>query len=339
MSNTKPLRAAVIGLGTMGANHARVYGELPDVELVAVADVDPGRVARFLRGRTVAGYTDYRKLLSEQRPDIVSVAVPTRLHAEVAHTVIAQGAHLLIEKPLTATLAEGRAVMEHATAAGVVLSVGHIERFNPAVQELKRYLMSGTLGRLLQVSARRLGPFPDRIRDVGVVHDLAPHDIDVMSYLIESSVVRVYAETRRQVNTDYEDIMNGLLRFANGVIGVLDVNWLSPVKVRQLSVLGERGMFLVDYLTQDLWLYENPRFQGSWLTLETFTGTAEGAVTKLPVEKQEPLRRELEAFVTCVRENLPPPVPPAAALAAMEIADRLVESGRTGTVIDCQRPK
>ena len=142
------------------------------------------------------------------------------------------------------------------------LTVGHIERFNPAVVELQARLRAGELGRVFQVHARRVGPFPERVRDVGVVLDLAPHDIDVMRFLLDSEVARVQAETEQRINTEHEDMLAGVLRFANGVVGVLDINWLTPTKIRELSVLGERGMFVVDYLARELTFYENAHHRG-----------------------------------------------------------------------------
>jgi predicted dehydrogenase len=177
------------------------------------------------------------------------------------------------------------------------------------VRELKRRLRAGELGRVFQVHARRVGPFPERVRDVGVVLDLAPHDIDVMRYLLESAVTRVHAETEQRINTDREDMLIGTLRFANGAVGVLDVNWLTPAKIRELSVLGERGMFVVDYLARELTFYENEAagtVEAAGWAARHLKGVSEGPVHRLHVDKQEPLRVELEAFVRAVRDGTPP---------------------------------
>jgi predicted dehydrogenase len=315
----------------MGANHARVYAELPHVDLVAVADVDETRVAAGAHG--AAGYTDYRRMLDEQRIELVTVAVPTRAHLEVASACIERGIATLVEKPLAASIGEGRELRDMASAAGVLLTVGHVERFNPAVRALKVRLAAGEAGRILQVHARRVGPFPQRVRDVGVALDLAPHDIDVMRFLLDSDVVRVHAETERRIATEHEDLLLGMLRFANGVVGVLDVNWLTPTKIRELSVLGERGMFVVDYLAHSLTFFENDHHQreepAGWAARHT-KGVSEGPVREIDVEKREPLRVELEAFVAALREGGPPPVSPDDAIAAMEAAEALVSAGATG---------
>lgn len=328
----RALRAGVIGLGTMGRHHARIYGELPDVELVAVADCDPNAVAHVTRGRSVRGYLDYRALLDRERLDLVSVAVPTALHEEVARAAIARDVHLLVEKPIAATLAEGRRIAAAAREQGVVLTVGHIERFNAAVLELKRRLAAGELGKVFQIRAQRNGPFPARIRDVGVVVDLATHDLDVMRFLLDAPVERIYGETAQRIHTAHEDLVVGLLRFANGAIGLIDVNWLTPTKVRELTVTGERGMFVASYLTQELYFYENNIGHASWDALDTLTGVLEGNMTRFHFERREPLRAELEAFVAAVRDGQPPVVTADDALAALHLAELLVESGRRGHV-------
>lgn len=332
MTLHEPLRAAVIGLGAMGTNHARVWAEMPGVTLAAVADVRPARVKQVADERGVRGYGDHRLLLDEEALDLVTVAVPTRAHLEVGADVIAHGVPLLVEKPLAATLEEGRRLRDLAAGAGVTLTVGHIERFNPAVQELKRRLAAGELGRVFQVHARRVGPFPQRVRDVGVVLDLAPHDIDVMRFLLGAEVTRVQAETEQRINTEHEDMLAGLLRFSNGVVGVLDVNWLTPTKIRELSVLGERGMFVVDYLARELTFYTNDHAddQGGDWAARHLKGVSEGPVHLLDVEKREPLRVELESFAAAVRAGTPPAVTPDDGIAAMVAAEALVRAARTG---------
>ncbi len=329
---TDILRAAVIGLGAMGANHARVYREIEGTELVAVADTDAMRISAATGAGATRGYADFERLLDEERPDLVSVCVPTMLHLDIGSRVIERGVPLLVEKPLAATLDEGRQLRDLAARADVLMTAGHIERFNPAVIELKRRLSAGELGRVFQVHARRVGPFPQRVRDVGVVLDLAPHDIDVMRWLLESEVARVHAETEQRINTEHEDMLVGMLRFANGVVGVLDINWLTPTKIRELSVLGERGMFRVDYLARELTFFENDaaaqRQPADWAARH-LKGVSEGPIHAIPIEKREPLRVELEAFVYAVRHGTPPAVTPDDALAAIAASEALVRAAAT----------
>jgi UDP-N-acetylglucosamine 3-dehydrogenase len=325
-----PLRAAVIGGGSMGRNHARVYADLEDVQLVAVADVDEVALGHFRQRYGARTYTSYRRMLERERLDLVSVVVPTELHFAVARDVIAADVALLVEKPIAATLDEGVALLRLAEERRVLLTVGHIERFNPAIRELKRCLERGDLGKVYQIFARRIGPFPTRIKDVGVVVDLATHDLDIMHYLTGSQVCRLHAEIGRQLHTGHEDLLSALLRFDNEIIGVLDINWLTPTKVRELSVIGERGMFVANYLTQDLTFYENDSApQGSdWPELAVM-GVSEGRMIRHKIGKREPLREQLAAFARAVATGGPPPVSAADGLLALALAHKLVESGRT----------
>jgi UDP-N-acetylglucosamine 3-dehydrogenase len=332
-SCSMPVRSAVIGLGAMGQRHARIYGELPNVELVGVADVDQCAVTRATRGRLTRGYTRYEELLEQERPEIVSVAVPTRLHFEVTQQLIERGIHVLVEKPIASTIDQAQRMIQAAEHAGVRLMVGHIERFNPAIIELKRRLDQA--GVIFKVSALRAGPFPERIRDVGVVIDLATHDIDVMRFLLERPIERLYAETARRIHTAHEDLLVGTIAFAGGVIGSLDVNWLTPTKTRELSVVGSCGTFRANYLTQELTFYENGTMPVAWEDLATLRGASEGDVTRYAIERKEPLRAELEAFVATACESGPSPMPPEDAMETLGIAIGLIESACTGQSVWC----
>lgn len=328
------IKAAVIGVGSMGANHARIYNELDGVTLVGVCDADP-QLAQKVSSRYRTGqYSDHRELLDQERLDLVSIAVPTGFHHQVALDVINRGVHLLVEKPIADTAAHAEEMIQRAEAGGVQLMVGHVERFNPAVVELKRRLQDGQLGKMFQIHVRRLGPFPHRIRDVGVVIDLATHDLDVMYYLTEANVLRVYAETEQEIHTQHEDSLSGLLRFDNGVVGVLDVNWLTPTKVRELYVTGEKGMFVVNYLTQDLYLYENEYVGSDWDRLGMLKGVGEGNMIKLRIAKREPLLVELESFVACVQQGTPPPVSGRDGIKALALAQAMVASGQEHRILE-----
>lgn len=321
------LRAAVIGVGAMGTHHARVYNELEEVELVAVADAERARAEAVARRFKVPFYEDYRRMLAQERPHLVSVAVPTSLHHAVSLEAIARGVHVLVEKPIASTVDEAEEMIRAAREHGVKLAVGHIERFNPAVIELKKRLERGELGRVFLVHARRLGPFPERIQDMGVVIDLAAHDLDVMFYLLGQEVERVYAETMRWIHARHEDLLCGLLRFRDGSLGLLDINRLTPTKIRELSVTGEKGMFVVNYVTQDLYFYENTYTAGDWESLSILKGVGEGNMVRLTIARKEPLRAELEAFVGAVKDNLPPPVGGEDGLRVLRLALELVRSG------------
>lgn len=328
-----PLRAAVVGVGAMGRHHARIYSDLADTNLVGIADPNQENADFVAQRYGVPAYADHRDLLSATEPQLVSVAVPTSMHLAVGRDAAAAGAGLLVEKPIAASVAEGQALIAAAREAGVVITVGHIERFNPAVRELKSRLDQGELGRVFEIRARRMGPFPARVRDVGVVVDLAAHDLDIMRWMIGSPVARVFAETTRRVHTEHEDLLSGLLRFENGEIGVLNVNWLTPTKVRELSVTGERGMFLVNYLTQDLEFYENLYADSHWESYGVLQSVGEGNMTRLRIAKYEPLSAEIEAFVSAVRDGADPGVSGEDGVAALALAIDVVESGRSGEVV------
>lgn len=332
------LKAAVIGVGSMGKNHARVYTEIAHTKLVGVADVSEEHVNQVARKYGVTGYTDYRHMLAQQRPDVVTVAVPTSLHQEVATAAMEAGAHVLIEKPIAATVEEAQALIARAAELERQLMVGHIVRFNPAIQALKQHLDAGELGRIFQIVCRRTGPFPARIRDVGVVVDLAPHDLDVMRFISGAEPVRIYAETERQIHTDHEDSLAAVLRFDQGFTGMLEINWLTPTKVREVVVLGERGMFRVDDLTQDLYFYENPQANGEmWNTLQLLKGVSEGKMIRYHLHRYEPLRAELEAFTQAVLEAQPVPVSGEDGLAALRLALLLVDSAARSQALEVSK--
>ncbi len=327
------LKVAVIGVGAMGRHHARVYSELPNATLVGVADADETSVAEMVRRYQCQGYADHRSLMDAQRPDAVSIAVPTVDHLGVAMDVIERGVHLLIEKPIAFDVAEGEAIISAAREAGVVLMIGHIERFNPAVIMLKRFLGQGELGRVYQLDARRQGPFPARVKDVGVVIDLAVHDLDVMRFISGADIMRVYAETERRIHSSHEDLLTGLVRLDDNTVGTLAINWLTPTKIRELHVIGEGGMFRVDYLTQDLYYFENASTPiGDW-PFRMLRGVSEGRMIRHVVPKREPLLAEQEAFIAAVRGQIDVPVTGQDGLRALQLAQAIVTSGLEQRVV------
>ncbi len=328
------LKAAVIGVGSMGRNHARIYAELPNVDLVGVADEEKGTVETVSHHCATRGYCDYVEMLKTEHPDVVTIAVPTAYHGEVALRAMELGVHVLVEKPIAHTIEQAQTMISASEQYGVLLMVGHVERFNPAVIALKERLNAGDLGRVFQMDARREGPFPDRIKDVGVVIDLAVHDLDVMRYVTGAEVTRVYAETGQCIHTSHEDLLCGLVRFSDGTVGTLSTNWLTPTKIREIFVTGERGMFRVDYLTQDLYFFENPVANGEgWETLRVLRGVGEGRMIRHVVQKKEPLRAELEAFIAAVKGKLPSPVTGMDGLKALVVASACVQSGTDHTVV------
>jgi UDP-N-acetylglucosamine 3-dehydrogenase len=240
---------------------------------------------------------------------------------------------ILVEKPLAESAGEGERIVTAARTRSVPVQVGHVERFNPAVLELGRLLDEGWLSVVYSIASRRAGPFPDRIRDVGVTIDLATHDADILSWIAGERPSRVYAETAQRIHASHEDLLFGLLHFPSGATGMLDVNWLTPVKRRQLVVVGEEGMFELDYLTQRLTFTRatdttNPRLIGG------YAPTFEGDIAELPVVSAEPLAAEIDAFLRVVREGGRPIVDAEDGLWAVAIATSLLTAAATGQAVD-----
>lgn len=321
------LKVAVIGAGSMGMNHLRVLRDLDEelVQIVGIAEPCEPNLKRAMSRFHAPGYADYHRMVEETQPDLVAVVVPTYLHFEVASYLLERGINVLIEKPMTSTVGEALALIQLAQVRGAKLAVGHVERFNPAIIEVKRRLVAGELAQVFHLHARRLGPFPPRIRDVGVTLDLATHDIDIMRYLVDAEVQHVYAEMQRRIHSTCEDLLLGILRFSNHAIGVLDVNWLTPTKVRELSITGEKGMYLVNYLTQDVYFYENDYTAVNWDALRSLTGVSEGTMTRLKVQKAEPLRLEYEDVIAALRNDTLPTVTGEDGLAVLKIVLQLTE--------------
>jgi UDP-N-acetylglucosamine 3-dehydrogenase len=296
------------------------------VQLVGVAESYEPALKIATSRFHIAGFTDYRQMIEQTHPDLVAIVVPTHLHSEVALNVLDRGIHVLIEKPFTKTIDEALELLQLARIRGAKIAVGHVERYNPAVVELKRQLQNSALGQMFHLHARRIGPFPPRIRDVGVTLDLASHDIDIMRYLTNAEVEHVYAQTQRRLHSSCEDLLLGFVRFTNDVLGVLDVNWLTPTKIRELTVTGEKGMFLLNYLTQEVYFYENDYSTTSWDAIRSLTGVSEGTMTRLKVQKAEPLRLEYEDIINAIVHDVLPTVTGEDGLAVLKVVEQLVPS-------------
>jgi len=303
------LRLGVVGVGVMGCNHARVLAEMPGVRLVGVADPD-GKQAETV-GRTLgcAAVPDIRDLL-ELGVDAVSIAAPTHLHRSVALAAIGRGVHVLVEKPIASSVEEGREIIAAARRAGVTLMVGHVERFNPAVQAIKEALRDEDI---LSIAITRVGPFPPRMSNVGVVIDLAVHDIDLISWFTESEIVEVQPQLS-SAKAEREDIALLQFRTASGVLAHINTNWLTPFKARTVHVATKAKYVIGDLLTRQV--------------TECFGFQPDGSYSMrhLSVGHAEPLRAELSAFVTAVRTNTRPQVTGEEGVASLEIAIRCLDS-------------
>lgn len=326
---TKTLRAGLLGIGHMGRHHARVMREVEGIELVAVADSggDPHGVANGL-----PILPDLDALISTGI-DMAVVAVPTIFHEDAALKLAEAGIHTLVEKPIAHSLAAGARMVEAFESRGLVGAVGHIERFNPALQEMRRRIKLGEVGDVYQVVTRRQGPFPSRIADVGVGKDLGSHDVDLAAWVAGSRYESIFSRTRFKSGRQHEDMVLATGMLANGVIVNHIVNWLSPMKERVTIVTGERGALAADTLTGDLTFYENGTVLTEWDSVSAFRGVSEGNVTRYAFAKREPLRTEHEAFRDAVLGVSDDVVTMAEGQRTLEVVEGMLDASRNGHVV------
>ncbi len=300
-----PLKVGVVGVGVMGSNHARVLAEMAGVHLVGI--VDPDRKQREFVARTL-GCADFRDLdgLLRSGVDAVTIAAPTHLHHDLGLECIARGVALLVEKPIASNVEEGSAIVAAARRAGVTLMVGHVERFNPAVESIKRAISEEDI---LSIAITRVGPFPPRMSNVGVVIDLAVHDIDLIRWFTDSEIVEIQPQLSSAV-AEREDIALLQFRTASGVLAHINTNWLTPFKARTIHVATRDKYLMADLLTLQV--------------TECFGFQADGSYSMrhLSVGYAEPLRAELVAFVNAVRSGQRPAVTGEEGVASLEIAIR-----------------
>lgn len=323
------LRVGLLGVGMMGRHHARVIREVEGVELVAIADPggDPHGV-----GGDLGVLPDIESLIGAGI-DMAVVAVPTRFHEDAALKLAAAGVHTLVEKPIAHTLEAGQRMVDAFASAGLVGAVGHVERFNPALQEMRRRLEAGELGEVYQIATRRQSTFPARIADVGVAKDLASHDIDLTSWVAQSEYTTVFAQTAYKSGREHEDMITISGRLASGIVVNNIVNWLSPMKERLTVVTGERGAFVADTSTGDLTFYANGTIPLEWESISTFRGVSEGDITRYSFAKREPLRVEHEAFRDAVLGKPSDVVTMEQGLRTLTVVEGALESAGTGRSI------
>ncbi|MEO7147552.1 MAG: Gfo/Idh/MocA family oxidoreductase [Terrimesophilobacter sp.] len=319
------LRAGVLGLGMMGRHHCRVLNALDGVDFVGVYDPAEG-VPNTVEGQPVTKELD--KFLAGL--DYAVVATPTVYHLEMGTLLAERGIHALIEKPVAHSAEASRHLVELFRTANLVGGVGHIERFNPALQSLRARLADGVLGDIYQIATRRQGPFPGRIADVGVIKDLATHDIDLTAWVSQQSYVSVNARTTYRSGRPHEDMVVAVGTLSNGAIATHTVNWLTPFKERTTIVTGEKGAFVADTLTADLTYFENGVGNSNWYGVSTFRGVSEGDVTRFALDKKEPLLAEHEAFRDAVLTgDTSKIVTLEQGAVVVDIAEKLVADGLT----------
>ena len=294
----KKLRIGVVGVGHIGSNHARIYSELPNAQLVAILDIDPARADEIggkYKAKAVASLNEFAGMV-----DAASVATPTGAHFSIARDLLAQGKHLLIEKPITEKTSDARDLAQVAAEKGLVLQVGHVERFNPVLSALEQRLTHPRF-----IEAHRLSPYPNRSTEIGVVLDLMIHDLEIILHLVDSTLENIDA-VGVPVLSRGEDIANARLRFASGCIANVTSSRISPERMRKIRVFQEDAYLSLDYQGQSGEIYRR----------------VDGQITREPVaiEKEEPLRQQLASFVDCALTGGEPRVSGSHAAAALELA-------------------
>lgn len=316
------IRYGLIGLGSMGRHHARNIRSLEGAELVAVADPYGDKFG-------VAGDLDVLPdvdALIAAGIDAAMVAVPTGQHAEVALKLAEAGVHTMVEKPLASTIDEGEAMVKAFDDAGLVGAVGYVERCNPALLEMRRLIADGKLGKIYQITTRRQSPFPARIADVGVVKDLATHDVDLTAWVADSHYKSVSAHTACRAGREYEDLVTVSGALENGVLVNHLVNWLTPYKERSTVVLGEKGALVAETTMGDLTFYENGEAPLAWEALSSFRGVSEGQVIRYALNKREPLAVEHEHFRDAILGKASEHVSMKDALITMKVVQGILDS-------------
>ena len=311
----KRVAIGVIGTGFWGENQVRVLRQSRAADLVAICDTNEKRAREIGTKYAVPWYTDLDKFLRVSKLEAVTICTPTQTHLRVGLLAIEAGKNLLVEKPMTGEERAGEKLLKAATKAGVKLLVGFIERFNPGVRAVKKMLKEKTVGDVIIATGRRVARWPIRIGDVGVVKDTAIHDIDAMRYLLQEEVSAVFAQTGSLRTHSYEDYAEIMLRFRGGTTGFLDANWLTPRKVRTLIITGSDATISLDYITQEITL-ENSR-----QLVKPYTPWA------------EPLKVELENFMTTILRDTKEAPSGDDAIKAIRICDGALRSGKSKTLI------
>jgi predicted dehydrogenase len=296
------LRVGVIGVGAMGQNHARIYSELPDVNLVGIADVDMDKCTDAALRFSCSPYKDYLDLL-KQGLDAVSVVVPTSLHREVAENVAAAGINMLVEKPIASEIPAAKEMVQICRDSNVKLMIGHVERFNPVVTVVRKEIENEDVS-LVEIT--RIGPFPPRIKDVGIVIDLATHDVDLIRYLTASEFKRSFGLVSRNL-IEHEDLAILAFEMGNGTLARVTTNWLTPFKVRELTIATKKKYIKASLTDQRVTEYSRYSENESYL------------VRDIKVPYGEPLKLEIEAFLDCIRKDTPPPISGDDGLCVLEV--------------------
>ncbi|MBG01717.1 MAG: dehydrogenase [Acidimicrobiaceae bacterium] len=321
------IRAGLVGMGKMGRNHARVISTTEGIKFVGIAD-PMGDPSGSIDDDLVFDSVDE---LIEKKIDLAVVACPTIEHETVALRLCEAGIHTLVEKPLAVNFESAKRITDAFEKSNLVGAVGHIERFNPAIRNMRDRIEDGELGELYQITTRRIGPFPVRIQDVGVVMDLATHDLDLTAWVGGAEYKKISAHTAYKAGREHEDLVTITAQLNNGIVTNHLVNWLSPMKERVVIATGEKGCLVADTLLADLTLFRNSDAPSPWEGISQFRGVREGDMIRFAIAKPEPLRTEFEGFRDAVNGRGGEIVSMREGLAAVIAAEAVLSSAHTGT--------
>jgi UDP-N-acetylglucosamine 3-dehydrogenase len=311
----KRLGVAVIGTGFWGRNHARVFKELEETELMAVCDIDAERAGKVAKQFDVKAYTSTAKMLKRKDIEAVSVCTWSTSLAKEASKTLNAGKHVLIEKPMATTVNQAKKLLKTANDQGLHLTVGFLMRFIPGLQHVRKAVENRAIGKIVCATAKRVSEWPERLGDVGVVKDTAIHDIDVMRYIFNEDPAAIYAKTGSMKHAKFEDYAQIMLTFEDGKSAVIESNWLTPYKTRTLTVTGSEAIMKLDYITQEL----------------TIEDAKETVQPRYPW--QEPLKLELKHFANCILKKEKPLVTGMDGLRALQIAEAALKSSAAGRVV------
>ncbi|MFH1540539.1 MAG: Gfo/Idh/MocA family oxidoreductase [Elusimicrobiota bacterium] len=307
------MKIGIVGVGSLGQHHARVYSQIPDVEIFGVCDVDKKRVEKIAKNFNTQAFSDYKELIDKinlvrngvsrqdisNKVDAVSIVVPTPLHYIVAKDFLNAGIHCLVEKPITDDVSQAEELLKIANEKNVILQIGHIERFNTAVIEAQKYIKSPKF-----IEAQRLGPYDPRVAHIGVVMDLMIHDIDIILTLVNSKIVQIDA-IGAKILSQNEDIANVRLKFENGCVANISASRVSIDKFRKIRIFQDDAYISLDYAGQSLKIYRKKSdLSGGETSIVTSMSDIE--IIKPKLKTEEPLKKELEHFINCVKTGKPP---------------------------------
>ena len=329
---TKTVNVGIIGIGAMGYNHIRVLLGLEGVKLVAIADLNEGTLEKVSSEFRIPNtYISYNEMLKKHKFDVIIIATPTKFHKKIAIDCLKSGINVFVEKPIADSVPDAKEMIKLADKHKKLLIVGHIERFNPVVVKFKEFIDQKMLGNIYLVNTIRAGPYPKRIKDVGVLVDLAVHDIDIIRYLV-GEIKQIYSQL---INSGKVPIYcKSMFKIYPDINGSSEFSWVSPKRTRIIQIYGTNGILEGNYQDQTLKFYENSESDQQQHTMDYYKdmfmlgNISSGKIIEYPIKKEEPLKIELEHLMDCVRGNKKLPMDdPHEALKALHIALLMLESG------------